>query len=165
MDLISCPHCAGQVPKHAEACAVCGWVQTQVPESEVAFSPALAERARKEAQVAQVGYVLYAGVAIFLPLVFASAVLAFTKRGSARGTWLESHWTWIIDTFLSSAAAVLLGGAAVVGLCYVSLTAGMALGLVVGLAIMLWSVYRVARGWWLLSERKPVTGLVLAPRW
>ena len=79
-----------------------------------------------------------------------AVILNYVKRSEARGTWLESHFRWQIRTFWY--------GALWVGLCalFVILTLGFGLLLVwlpLGV-VALWFIYRVARGWMALNDRK-----------
>ncbi len=81
-----------------------------------------------------------------------AVVLNYVKRGETRGTWLESHFRWQIRTFWF--------GALWAGLCllFVVLTLGVGL-LVVWLplfAVGLWFIYRIARGWLALGDRRPM---------
>jgi uncharacterized membrane protein len=77
-------------------------------------------------------------------------VLNYAKRRDARGSWLESHYTWQIRTFWY-AAAWLLGAA----LLFVTLV-GIPLALAVLLALSAWLVYRIGRGWLRLRDRLPM---------
>jgi uncharacterized membrane protein len=76
-----------------------------------------------------------------------AVVLNYLKRSDAKGTWLESHFRWQIRTFWF---AVLWVGVAV--LLVLSIL-GVPLALVVVLVVGLWVFYRVARGWWSLTQR------------
>ncbi|MGH7391067.1 MAG: DUF4870 family protein [Candidatus Rokuibacteriota bacterium] len=93
-------------------------------------------------------------VAAFLtgwPSIIA-VVLNYAKRSEARGTRLESHFRWQIRTFwfgLLWAALCLLFVVATLGVGM--LIAWLPLGLV-----GLWFIYRVARGWLRLIDRRPM---------
>jgi uncharacterized membrane protein len=81
-----------------------------------------------------------------------AVILNYVKRSEARGTWLESHFRWQIRTFWF--------GALWVGLCalFVILTFGIGLLLVwlpLGM-VALWFIYRIARGWMALNNRRPM---------
>ena len=84
-----------------------------------------------------------------------AVIINYVKRGDARGTWLESHFDWQIRTFWW---AVLW--ACVVFLVSVPLILLLGLGLLtmaIGLfALGCWAVYRIARGWLRLNDRKTV---------
>ena len=84
-----------------------------------------------------------------------AVILNYVKRSDVRGTWLESHFQWQIRTFwyglLWVAPCVL----------FVILTLG--IGIIIAwfpLAIVsLWFIYRVARGWIALNNRRLMYGL------
>ena len=83
-----------------------------------------------------------------------AVVINYVKRGEARGTWLESHFTWQIRTFWFA-----LLWAAVIGVASALLLVvlvGFAVW-VVGLFVLgVWAIYRIARGWLRLRDRQPV---------
>src|SRR5688572_13996977 len=81
-----------------------------------------------------------------------AVILNYVKRAEAQGTWLDSHFRWQIRTFWF--------GVLWVGLCalLVIFTLGLAL-LVVWIpliAVTIWFVYRIVRGWMRLSARQPM---------
>jgi uncharacterized membrane protein len=79
-------------------------------------------------------------------------ILSYVKRGAARGTWLESHFRWQIRTFWFG----LLWAA----LCLAFVVFTLGIGLIVVwipiLALTVWFIYRVVRGWMALSSGQPV---------
>ena len=79
-----------------------------------------------------------------------AVILNYVKRSEARGTWLESHFRWQIRTFWFGALWVALCG------FFVLFTLGLGLFVVwIPLGIVaLWFIYRVARGWMALNDRK-----------
>ena len=81
-----------------------------------------------------------------------AVIINYVKRGEARGTWLESHFTWQIRTFWYA-----LLWAVVVGLVSAPLTL-VVIGFgtwVLGMAVLgLWAIYRIARGWMRLNDRQ-----------
>ncbi|MGB7543413.1 MAG: hypothetical protein WBM28_15545 [Burkholderiales bacterium] len=77
-----------------------------------------------------------------------AVILNYAKRSEVRGTWLDSHFGWQIRTFWYALLWLLAGGVAFVTL----------IGIVVAVAICVtpaW-LYRTARGWVTLTERKPM---------
>ena len=88
---------------------------------------------------------------IGVPSIIA-VIMNYMKRAEADGTWLESHFRWQIRTFWS--------GVIWVALCslFVVLTLGLGLFIVwLPLGILgLWFVYRIARGWLALRDRRPM---------
>ena len=83
-----------------------------------------------------------------------AVIINYVKRGEARGTWLESHFTWQIRTFWFA----LLWGCviAITGLLLAIVLVGIAIW-VIGLFLLgIWAIYRIARGWLRLNARQPV---------
>ena len=86
-----------------------------------------------------------------LPSIVA-VVLSYLKRGEATGTFLESHYRWLIRTFWF---AVLWGAMAVVVTLVLVLTiVGILVAWLPMLVVGVWLVYRVARGWLALKDGK-----------
>ena len=88
-----------------------------------------------------------------IPSVVA-VIMNYARRSATRGTFLESHFRWQIRTFWSA----LLWAVAIwmVSLPLMIVLIGFPL-LVVGLvALAIWIIYRVARGWLALRDRKPM---------
>ena len=81
-----------------------------------------------------------------------AVIVNYAKRGEARGTWLESHFRWQIRTFWF--------GLAYVAACFlfVFLTFGLGVFVVwIPLGVVgLWFIYRIARGWLALIDRRPM---------
>jgi len=110
-------------------------------------------------RIAHIVYALHAlGLAIgsFLfgwPSIVA-VILNYVYRGQARGTWLESHFSWQIRTFWFA-----LLWAVIVGLVSLPLTL-IIVGFgtwVLGLIVLgAWAVYRIGRGWIRLNDRQPM---------
>ncbi len=83
-----------------------------------------------------------------------AVIVSYIYRGDARGTWLESHFSWAIRTFW-----IALAWAALVFLLSLPLTlivigfGTMAIGF---FALGVWAIYRVLRGWLRLNGRQPM---------
>ena len=83
-----------------------------------------------------------------------AVIINYVKRGDARGTWLESHFTWQIRTFWFAMlwAAIIFCAGFLLAIVLV----GFAIW-IVGLAVLgVWAIYRIARGWMRLQDRQPV---------
>src|SRR5687768_11595622 len=80
----------------------------------------------------------------------AAVILNYIKRGDARGTWAESHYRWQIRTFWYA----LLW--AVIGTVLIFTIVGAVVGFPVLIALTIWLIYRIARGWLRLGDRKPM---------
>jgi len=114
--------------------------------------------------VAQLVYVLHT-LAIVIGIVGAATVvgsfvgslpsivavlLNYAKRGDARGTWVDSHYRWQIRTFWFALLWALIGWALVITLI------GMVVGVPILIALTLWLIYRIGRGWLRLRDRQPM---------
>lgn len=83
-----------------------------------------------------------------LPSIVA-VILNYMYRDEARGTFLESHFRWQIRSFWFALLWIVI--AVAVGITIIGLPLAWAIAVGTGL----WLVYRIARGWLLLKERKP----------
>ena len=79
-----------------------------------------------------------------------AVVINYLKKEEARGTFLESHFRWQIRTFWFS----LLWCIVAVMLFITILGIPFALMVLIGAGI--WAIYRIARGWLALRDRKPM---------
>ena len=79
-----------------------------------------------------------------------AVVLNYVKRGDARGTWVASHYRWQIRTFWFALLCALIGWALVITVV------GAVVGLPILIALTLWLVYRIGRGWLRLRDRHPM---------
>jgi uncharacterized membrane protein len=83
-----------------------------------------------------------------------AVIMNYLKRDEARGTWLESHFSWQLRTFWFAALGFVLVWAISLPLMLVILGFGI---LVVGIFVIgLWVIYRVARGWLRLKDGRPI---------
>ena len=79
-----------------------------------------------------------------------AVILNYVKRGDARGTWVDSHYRWQIRTFWFA----LLW--AIIGWIFIFTVIGVVVGVPVLAALTLWLIYRIARGWLRLRDRRPM---------
>ena len=83
-----------------------------------------------------------------------AVIINYVKRGDARGTWLESHFTWQIRTFWFALLwAVIIG---IVGGLLAIVLVGIAIWIIGLFVLGLWAVYRISRGWLRLNDRQPM---------
>jgi uncharacterized membrane protein len=79
-------------------------------------------------------------------------ILNYVKRGEAHGTWLESHFRWQIRTFWF--------GLLWVTLCLLFVVMTLGIGILIAWlplgVVGLWFIYRIARGWLALIDRRPM---------
>lgn len=107
--------------------------------------------------IGHISYALHAVVAVaaVLPGVQASVglllvafILDLVKRDDARGTWQESHFAWRIRSVLWAGALYLL----TIPLWFLLFLPGW----IAWIAISVWFLYRVIRGWLALNDRRPM---------
>jgi uncharacterized membrane protein len=80
-------------------------------------------------------------------------IIAYVKRGEAAGTWLQSHYRWLIRTFWFSVLWNLVGWLAAVTLI------GIPIAICIWIATTIWVLYRLIRGYILFNESKPIPGM------
>ena len=117
--------------------------------------------------VVSVAYLVYAlhALAIIIGIVGAATVIGsfvgsapsllavilnYVKRGDARGTWAASHYRWQIRTFWFALFW------AVVGWVLIFTLIGVVVGVPILIALTLWLIYRIWRGWMRLRDRRPM---------
>ena len=83
-----------------------------------------------------------------------AVIINYVKRNDARGTWLESHITWQINTFWASLAIACL--VFVMGLLLAIVIIGFAIWAVGFFALGCWAIYRIASGWLRLKDRRAI---------
>ena len=81
-----------------------------------------------------------------------AVILNYVKRGEVRGTWLESHFRWQIRTFWFG----LLWASILVLFLIMTLGVGVLIAWLPAGILTVWFIYRIARGWMALSERRPM---------
>src|SRR5262245_30499832 len=83
-----------------------------------------------------------------------AVIMNYVKRSQVRGTFLESHFTWQIRTFWWALFwAILIGGVSFV-LAFVLI--GFVTWILGAFLLGVWVIYRVARGWFALRDRRPM---------
>lgn len=78
----------------------------------------------------------------------AAVIMNYVKRSDARGTWVDSHYRWQIRTFWFALVWAIIGWVLIFTLI------GAPVGLVVLVALTFWLIYRIARGWLRLHDRR-----------
>jgi uncharacterized membrane protein len=81
-----------------------------------------------------------------------AVIINYVKKSDVRGTWLESHFRWQIRTFWFALAWVVLIG--LVGAALAVVLIGIAIWGVGLFALGIWAIYRIARGWLALKDRR-----------
>jgi len=97
-----------------------------------------------------VGSATVVGSFFFSVPSFVAVVINYVKREDARGTFVESHFSWQIRTFWYGLLWIAVFGvlfATIVGIPFAF----------AGLGILsVWVIYRIARGWLRLRDRRPM---------
>jgi uncharacterized membrane protein len=93
-------------------------------------------------------------VLVIPPLV--ALVMAFVKSGHYGDTYLDSHVRWIKRTGIWYIVWSILLWVVVGTLALATFGVGAFLALPLGLALLLWIIYRVAKGWLCLRAGMPV---------
>ena len=79
-----------------------------------------------------------------------AVILNYAKRSEVRGSYLESHFSWQIRTFWYALLWVMIGIALAITIV------GIPVSIAIFVAVSLWILYRIVRGWLALLERKPM---------
>jgi uncharacterized membrane protein len=144
---------------------------TDVPASPVPVPPAPGSPAPSLVTTTLIVYVLFAiaavvpllahGFPLVLPLFgvigIVGVIIAYVKRGEAAGTWLASHYRWLIRTFWFSVLWGVIG--AIVFAVLLIILVGIVIGYVIWVATTIWVIYRLIRGYLLFKDSKPVPGM------
>jgi uncharacterized membrane protein len=111
--------------------------------------------------IAAVAGLLSSGFPLIAPffgvLGIVAVIIAYVKRTDAAGTWLASHYRWLIRTFWFSMLWAVLGMLVLVTLGLILIGIPIAFG--IWIAATIWVVYRLVRGYILFKEGKPIPGI------
>ncbi len=90
-------------------------------------------------------------------LGIAALVIAYARRGEAAGTWLASHYRWLIRTYWYSLLWACVGMLVLVTLGLILIGIPIAYG--IWIAATVWVMYRLVRGYGLLKHSRPIPGM------
>jgi uncharacterized membrane protein len=104
-------------------------------------------------QLSHVTYALYAlGLLSAGLIAVAGLIIAYVKRDDARGTYLQSHFSWLIRTFWWG-----LGWTVLVWLfILITLGIGALIAWIPFGIIWVWFAYRIIKGWLRLTEKRAI---------
>jgi len=88
-----------------------------------------------------------------VPSVIA-VILSYVKRSEAAGSFLESHYRWLIRTFWFAVLWGMIAG--FLTLLLLVTIVGVIIFWLPLLVVGIWLVYRVVRGWLALKDAKPL---------
>lgn len=97
-----------------------------------------------------------AAAALVGALGIVGLIIAYVKRSEAEGTWLASHFSWLIGTFWWSLLWAIIGGILFV-LLFIVLV-GIAIGYVIWFCTSIWVCYRIIRGYLYFKDNQPIPG-------
>lgn len=101
------------------------------------------------------------GLPLIAPLMgilgIAAVVVCYVKRDEAAGSWVASHFTWLIRTFWWSLLWAVIGWMVMLtlGLILIGIPIALAIWFVAGI----WVIYRVVRGYLLFKDSKAIPGV------
>jgi uncharacterized membrane protein len=101
------------------------------------------------------GLVGFAGHGFLSVVSIVAVILAYVSRGDLRGTWAESHLTWLIRTFWWSLLWNVVGGLVAILTLFLAYPVAWA----IWVATAIWVIYRVIRGFILFNDRRPIEGV------
>ncbi|MEQ1518435.1 MAG: hypothetical protein ABL931_18290 [Usitatibacteraceae bacterium] len=119
--------------------------------------PISAKDPQSSLTITHVIYGLHA-LAPFTMLVLAvvAMIVGVVKRDDVRGTWLETHYTWLSRTFWWGLLWWVIAWIVFWVLTLGTLGIGLIFTWIFPLAVFVWYLYRVAVGWLKLGEGKPI---------
>ena len=82
-----------------------------------------------------------------------AVIVCYVKRNEAAGTWVASHFTWLIRTFWWS----FLWGA--LGFMLWFTLIGIPIAWAIWVACAIWVIYRVVRGYLLFKDSRAIPGV------
>ena len=102
------------------------------------------------------------GIVVAAPLIgllgIIGVIVCYVKRDEAQGTWVASHFRWLIRTFWYSLLWSAIGGVIFV-LLFIVLFLGPVLAMLIWGVASIWVLYRVIRGYLLFKDSRPVPGM------
>ena len=105
-------------------------------------------------RVAHIMYLLHAISPFTLwTLSLVAVIVGAINRDSVRNTWVESHYSWLLRTFLWGIFWLVL-----VTVIFTITIVGFFLLFIPWAVLTIWYLYRVIRGWLLLNDGRPAPG-------
>ncbi|HVV69726.1 MAG TPA: hypothetical protein VHE99_11970 [Gammaproteobacteria bacterium] len=75
-----------------------------------------------------------------------AVIMNYVKRKDVENTWLASHFTWQIRTFWYALLWLIIGG----------VTTFIIIGFPILIVTTIWVIYRIAKGWIYVYDKKPM---------
>jgi len=106
---------------------------------------------------ALVGFLAH-GLPFIAPMVgvlgIVALIICYVKRGDAAGTWVASHFSWLIGMFWWSLIWAIIGGVILLTLGWILI--GIPIAIAIFIAIDIWVIYRLVKGYLNFKDSKPV---------
>jgi len=102
--------------------------------------------------IGAVGAVSIIGAFVFGWPSIIAVIINYVKRNEVRGTYLDSHFSWQIRTFWW--ALLMSAIIAVLGFTLAIVLIGFAIWIIGFFVLGIWAIYRIARGWLALMDRR-----------
>ena len=83
-----------------------------------------------------------------------AVIINYVKRSEVRGTYLDTHFSWQIRTFWWALLIACIIG--VLGFTLAIVLIGFAIWIIGFFVLGIWAIYRIARGWLALMDRRPM---------
>ena len=106
------------------------------------------------AVVALVGHGMAVGAPLLTIIGIVAVIIAYVKRDDARGTWAESHLTWLIRTFWWSFLWNCVGWLILFTLGLVLI--GIPIAIAIWVVTTIWVIYRLIRGYLYFKDSQPI---------
>lgn len=106
-----------------------------------------------DTRVAHILYLMH-GLApfTFWLLALGAIIVGAMNRDAVRGTYVETHYSWLSRTFWWGVLWIVIAG--IITFILVITVIGLIVSWVPYTILFLWYLYRVIRGWLLLNDRK-----------
>jgi len=87
-------------------------------------------------------------------------IINYVKRDDVRGTWLDSHFRWQLRTFWFSLLWFVLLFPPAAFLTVITFGLGLFIFWPIGLALSIWWIYRLVKGFLYVNDGKPMYAAV-----
>jgi uncharacterized membrane protein len=102
------------------------------------------------------------GLPFMAPMVgvlgIVALVVCYVKRADAAGTWVASHFTWLIGMFWWSLLWTIIGFIILFTLGL--LLIGIPIAFAIFIAVDIWVIYRLVKGYLLFKESRAIPGVI-----
>lgn len=111
--------------------------------------------------IAAIAALASSGLPLIAPLFgllgIVGVIVCYVKKDEAAGTWVASHFTWLIRTFWWSLLWAVLGWLVMftLGLILIGIPIALAIWFVAGI----WLIYRVVKGYLIFKDSRPIPGV------